>query len=88
MSKKHNFFYLKMYITDGNTKYFATGQQCVSLVTLNGIVCLQLQVGQQQYKRNALLPFHSNSDYAEAAHCYEMRTLPIILVKTGEKIYV
>jgi hypothetical protein len=77
-----------MYITDGNTKYFVTGQQCVSLVTINGIVCWQQQVGQQPYKRNAFLPFHSNNGYAKTAHCYEMRTLPIVLVTTGQKMYV
>jgi hypothetical protein len=39
------------------------------MATINGLYCLQLHVGQQQYKENALLLLHANNGYAKEPQC-------------------
>jgi len=66
-------------MVDSSAKYFVTRQQCRVDPLLHSrdnsehLYCWRLHVG-QQYKANALLRLHDNSGYANAPHCYVIRT--------------
>ena len=51
---------------------------CASVASLSiFITFLTAPYVLQQYKENAILPFHGNSGYENAPKCYVIRTLPI-----------